>query len=141
MKSILFAFLFTLISLPVSAGDSNFLLGQWHNEKFKLSEYWFRAGPDLMLGLGFSEGEERTFFDYFRIESREEGLVYIAQPFGNPPTVFKQKPTNDGSLAFVNPDHDYPQMIVYEKTIDGIKTTISLINGENARSWTFKIKE
>lgn len=141
MKRILAIIFFTLIAFPAHSGDTDFLLGEWYNEENNSTENWFRASPDLMLGLGFSVGEEQTFFDFFRIESREGGLVYIPQPFGNPPTIFKQKPTPKGSLTFINADHDYPQLISYEKTAKGLKVTISLINGEQATSWTLRKKD
>ena len=138
MKRIFATILFIVFTFPAHAGGADFLLGQWHSEESKTSEYWFLAGPDLILGLGFSDGGEKTFFDFLRIEKDEDGLVYVAQPRGNPPTFFTQKPTTDGSLAFVNEAHDYPQMIVYRKTDDGLSATISLINGERPRTWNYR---
>ena len=51
---------------------------------------------------------------YLRIVERDGGLVYIAQPGGNPPTEFVLTELDKKRAVFVNPRHDFPQRIIYE---------------------------
>lgn len=61
-------------------------------------------------------------FEYLRIIERNGGLVYVAQPGGNPPTEFVLTELNNQRAVFLNPHHDYPQRIVYELSEKGTLT-------------------
>ena len=92
------------------------LAGCWALERGEVSmeEHWTAPRGGLMLGLHrdvFPSG--RAFFEFLRIESRPEGIFYVAQPRGRAPTEFQL--VEEGALraVFANPEHDFPQRILY----------------------------
>src|SRR5262245_53802127 len=88
------------------------LEGCWGGERgtTRFREIWTVASPDLLLGMGVTtDGAKPAEFDYFRIEQRGEGAVYVAQPRGVPPTVFTLNAAGSSpdEAMFVNPAHDF----------------------------------
>ena len=69
----------------------HWLEGCWAGERgdTRFREIWTVASPELMIGMGTtSEPSKPAEFDYFRIETRDGQLVYVAQPHGVAPTAF-----------------------------------------------------
>ena len=52
-------------------------------------------------------------FEFLRIETAGPSLVYVAQPGGRPPTRFPLAETGARRAVFANPQHDFPQRILY----------------------------
>ena len=52
-------------------------------------------------------------FEFLRIEERADGVFYVAQPGGRPPTEFKLTKLEGNSVVFENPQHDHPKIIRY----------------------------
>lgn len=95
----------------------DWLAGHWSIEKggTTMEEYWTPPAGGVMLGLHrdvFPNG--RSFFEYLRIEKGPDGLVYRASPAGRPPTSFRLVELEGRRVVFENPDHDFPQRIIYE---------------------------
>jgi hypothetical protein len=104
--------------LDPSLTQLSFILGNYSNEKDGVvtSERWFAPGGKVMLGVGSTVKNGQTvFFEYLRIESREDGIYYIAQPRGNPPTPFKLVESTATQVKFENPNNDFPSRIIYER--------------------------
>jgi hypothetical protein len=83
-------------------------------------EHWTTAGGRLMLGMHrdiFSSG--KSFFEFLRIEEREDGLVYVAMPGGARTTEFRMTEIAAGRVVFENPQHDFPRRILYWAGEDG----------------------
>lgn len=73
-----------------------------------------------MIGMGREmNGSRLEFHEYLRIEQRKDGLVYVAQPMGRRETEFRLTNENKNTLMFENPEHDFPNVIEYEKRDDG----------------------
>lgn len=73
-----------------------------------------------MLGLSRTVADGRTVaFEFLRIESRADGVVYVAQPQGRPPVEFKLTQRSENRAVFENPQHDHPKVIRYSKEADG----------------------
>ena len=86
-------------------------------------ERWSPPKGGAMLGVSRTvRGEKIIAFEYLRIVERGGGLVYVAQPGGQPPTEFVLTELDDQRATFVNPRHDYPQRIVYELSEKGSLT-------------------
>lgn len=104
-----------------------------------LEERW---GPPLggaMLGVSrtVSRGS-MVGFEYLRIVERDGGLVYVAQPGGNPPTEFVLTELGATRAVFENPRHDSPQRIVYELSVEGsLSASIGFINGGRPTRFEF----
>ncbi|MHC4128065.1 MAG: DUF6265 family protein [Planctomycetota bacterium] len=89
-------------------------------------EHWTRPRGGTMLGLNRTVIDGRTAaFEYTRIESTPEGIVYLASPQGrHPPTRFALVGSGPRRAVFENPGHDFPQRIVYERTGDRLDARI-----------------
>jgi hypothetical protein len=83
------AIAFCLVSLlsgpPVAAEDLqqlDFMSGAWGTDGI-IVEYWLPPAAGRMIGIHHAaEGEKASFFEYLRIEAREDGIVYVASPMG-----------------------------------------------------------
>ncbi len=77
-------------------------------------ELWTTPRGGSMLGVNRTiEGGKLMFFEYLRIESTPEGIVYIASPKGRRPTTFRLVEEGPQRAVFENPTHDFPQRIIY----------------------------
>ncbi len=109
------------IALPEPAkatiADLAWLADAWSGTRntSAIEERWSPPKGGAMLGVSRTvRGERMTAFEFLRIVERDGGLVYVAQPGGNPPTEFVLTKLDNQRAEFVNPRHDYPQRIVYE---------------------------
>ncbi len=96
------------------------LIGKWIDDQSDDStvfhEHWSRLNDRSLEGLGFVMLKNDTvFIEHLGIHRTDTGTFYSAQiPAQNEgkPVYFKLTSTSD-SLSFENPDHDFPQRIVY----------------------------
>ena len=65
-----------------------------------------------------------------RIEPRGEGLVFIAQPSGRPPTQFVSSTITANRIVFENLAHDFPKRIVYWREGDQLCARVEGDGGE-----------
>ena len=105
-----------------------FLTGEWAatTPEGDVREAWGPPRGDAMLGTSHTIAGGRTvFFEYVRIEARSTGLVYLASPLGrHPPTAFALVESDRDRVVFENPEHDFPQRVVYEKRGDRLDARI-----------------
>jgi len=93
-----------------------FIEGNWRGESGKatIEERWTDAVGGTMLGVSRTIVSGKTVaFEFLRIEAREDGVFYVAQPNGRPPTDFKLTRVSAGEAVFENPQHDHPKIIRY----------------------------
>jgi hypothetical protein len=100
----------------------SWMVGSWAGTEggVQMEEHWTSAKGGIMLGLHrdvFASG--RAFFEYLRIESTPKGLVYWASPRGQAPTPFRLSESGETRVVFENPDHDWPQRLIYWREKDG----------------------
>jgi hypothetical protein len=95
-------------------------------------ERWGPPGGGALLGTARTVvGGRMVMFEFLRIVERAGGLVYIAQPGGAAPTEFVLAAITPTRAVFENPQHDYPQRIVYERDGErGLVTEISDSRGQ-----------
>ncbi len=67
----------------------------------------------LMLGMSRTVSQRGAFFEFLRLEARPDGVYYVAQPGGRPPTDFKLTSYSAGEAVFENLEHDFPKRILY----------------------------
>ncbi|CAM2007725.1 DUF6265 family protein [Acanthopleuribacter pedis] len=117
-----FSWLVVLVTPLIVAGEPTVswdsltqnLTGVWKNEAGTTEEHWTTAADGLMLGMNRDMRKPgRPFFEYLRIEQREDGVYYVAQPRGKSPTAFKLVKQTANEVVFQNADHDFPQVITY----------------------------
>ena len=121
------------------------LTGKWTGTETssRFEESWTDAAGGIMVGMGKEiEKDKLSFFEYLRIESRKEGVFYVAQPFGKEPVSFKLLRMNESVAVFENKEHDFPQRITYFKKADGVLEIELLGVGDGAKekrvSYTLK---
>ena len=104
------------------------LTGSWvlAREDGLAEEHWTRPNGGTMLGLNRTVVNGRTvMWEFLRIEATPQGIVYLASPGGrHPPTPFALIEIGPRRVVFENPDHDFPQRIVYERTGDRLDARI-----------------
>ncbi len=80
-------------------------------------EHW-TAPAGMMLGVSRTLKNGRVgFFEYLRIAEQGSDIYYIAKPANaKSETAFKLTSLIDKEAIFENPEHDFPQRIVYKLT-------------------------
>ena len=84
-----------------------------------IEEHWTKPAGGTLIGMGRTlKGEKTAFFEFLRIETRPDGVFYVAQPKGRPPVSFRLVEQKDGFVAFENPQHDFPQRVTYQRAAE-----------------------
>jgi hypothetical protein len=105
----------------------DWIVGHWCGERNGsfIEEQWLAPRGDVMLGLSRTVKGDRTLsFEFMRIESGAE-TRFIAQPQGDPPTVFTMTASGEGWARFENPAHDFPNRVEYRRTANGLHAQIA----------------
>ncbi len=126
-----------LLSLPIAAAaeeaapptvaDLAWLAGAWcsSSENATAEEYWVAPHGGVVLGLHRDvRAGGRAFFEHLLIVEEDGALVYYASPAGRPATPFTLIEAGERRAVFANPEHDYPQRIIYERDGDQLTATI-----------------
>ena len=80
-------------------------------------EQWLPLAGGTMLGVARTVRSGRTVdFEFMQIRAATEGrIAFIAQPGGRPPTQFLSTTVNEREVIFENPQHDFPQRVIYRR--------------------------
>lgn len=113
-----------LISLSAAADISrlSWMSGCWAYDDAEpgSGEYWMPPVGGTMFAVSRSILDSRTVaFEYLRIEESAEGsLVLFASPSGQSPARFDMVSLSNNEVVFENPEHDFPQRIIYSLAQD-----------------------
>ena len=106
-------------------------------------EQWLPEEGGLLLGMSRTvrDGKVREY-EFLRIDRDPAGkLRYVAQPSGQAEATFMLKSLSEDTVVFENPQHDFPQRILY-RFVDK-DTLVGRIEGSvggQARSADFPYK-
>lgn len=91
------------------------------------SERWFKSSPSELQGHGVTfNGQDTLFVEKLRIMINEDRLYYVVDvPENQQPVFFKLTEITKAGFVFENPDHDFPQKIVYQVENGKLKATVS----------------
>lgn len=109
-------------SAPGELGRLAWLAGCWQRESRGrvVEEQWMSPAADLMLGMGRTTlGDTLIEFEQTMIHRVSGVLTYSARPSRQEPTSFALKEQSDSLVVFENPDHDFPQRVIYRLKPDG----------------------
>jgi Domain of unknown function (DUF6265) len=100
-----------------------FLEGTWIGQEdgLQMEEHWTSISGGALVGMhkDVKDGS-MVSFEFCRIAPAADGtLTYYASPGGAPATLFRLKELADRRVVFENPDHDFPQRILYWLEPDG----------------------
>lgn len=91
-------------------------------------EHWMAPRGGMMLGVSQTVADGKTVgYEYLRLDSRADGIFYVAVPSGQKETAFRLAEQtvdragdrNDEIFGFANPAHDFPQKITYRRATLG----------------------
>ena len=124
----------------------DWLAGSWYGytgENETTEEHWTPADGATMLGVNRTVRDgETVFFEYLRIEARDDGIVYLASPKGRqPPTEFRLVVAEEGRLVVENPEHDFPKRIFYERDGGDLILRIEGVENGEPRSVEWRLRE
>ncbi|MBM3734438.1 MAG: hypothetical protein FJW39_01515 [Acidobacteria bacterium] len=133
-----------LAQAPASISDLAWIAGSWAGSlgRAQVEEHWLTPSGGAMLGMSRTlAGEKMVMFEFLRIETRPDGVYYVAQPNGRPPTGFKLTRSSPKLAVFENPQHDHPKIITYELTDpQSLTATIEGDQGGKNRKTVFQFK-
>ncbi len=135
---------------PVSALElPAWLAGCWVQSEGEVwtEECWTAPRAGIMLGSSRTgEGENLQFWETMQLvldQEIEDGpvlpMVLWASPKGEQRTLFAWTPSDVPGVTFTNAENDYPQKIHYWREGDLLKAEISMLDGTNAISWTYRV--
>src|SRR5262249_16802596 len=122
--------LIVLLSLPLfaqapdaTADKLRWIAGCWEMRagEMVIEEQWNKPSGGIMMGIGRTvKGGKLVETEYLQISIEKGRLTYTAR-IGTPGvTPFPVKSITDSEVVFENPEHDFPQRILYRKTPDGV---------------------
>lgn len=101
----------------------DFFLGDWQNisGNGKFYESWKKINDTLYSGNSFMIiGDDTTFSEFITLELRNNELFYIpavSSQNNNEAIAFKLVKNTNNEFVFENKAHDFPQRIIYTKTV------------------------
>ena len=139
------ALLLALQPAPAAAAapDLGWLAGYWLScaDGRETSETWSDRRGGVMLGSSLTRRGERVGWEQMRIEESDGRLAFVAQPQGAAaPTVFPLVRSGPGEAVFENPQHDFPQRVIYRRDGDSLTGRIEgrTARGESAAEWRYR---
>lgn len=114
--------------------DFGGMAGCWERKddakKLLITEQWMKPAGTSIIGMSRTVRDGRTVeFEYMRVEKRTDGIYFVAKPSVNKgETAFRLKSSTLNEVVFENPEHDFPQRIMYK--LEGAKMT-GRIEGNN----------
>ena len=101
------------------------------------TEIWMKPAGTSIMGMGRTVKNGKTVdYETMRIEQRADGIYFVAKPKANPEeTAFKLKSSAGGVFTFGNPEHDFPQRVIYK--MNGNSLTGRIEGTQNGKSMAF----
>jgi len=100
----------------------SWLAGCWENAgpSATTEEQWMKPLGGSMIGMSRTVKDGKTrWHEFLQIRQDGDSLVYIADPSGQKKTVFHATTITANEVVFENPEHDFPQRIIYHLNDDG----------------------
>jgi hypothetical protein len=86
-----------------------------------ITEHWLKPAGGTMLGISRTVADGKTVeFEFMQIRQETNGEIrFIAKPSGQPEATFKLIKGGAREVIFENPQHDFPQRVIYRLQSDG----------------------
>lgn len=106
-------------------------VGCWENENGLERESWTIDPSGWLIGYAASRDAEGnvTYFEHMRIERGDAEVLVVTGQENSKTRFVRRKTDTPDEFRFENPEHDYPQLIVYRRQGDALKAYIDLIAG------------
>lgn len=95
-------------------------------------EQWMTPAGGTLLGMSRTvKGGKSTAWEFLQIREVDGQLAYVAKPHNQPEAAFKLVTLEGSSAIFENPQHDFPQRIIYKRDGDKLQARIEgTMNGK-----------
>ncbi len=106
------------VSAETALSRMAWLVGCWEgrSESRVTEEHWFPPRGGTMLGSARAISDDRTTsVELTVLRMAGDTLIYHACPVGQSPAVFPATAVDDSGATFANPEHDFPQRIIYRR--------------------------
>jgi hypothetical protein len=128
---------------PATLSDLSWMSGYWLScdGGREVSETWSDPRGGVMAGVTLTVGRSgRGSVEFTRIARAGEGLAFLAQPNGIAPTAFPLIEATLNRAVFENPDHDFPQRVIYARDGETLTGRIEGTSDGQAQSmtWTYQ---
>ncbi len=128
---------------PQRAVDLSWLEGHWVScdtgSPGLTAETWIAAG-EVLLGTNVNTAHDGTVagWEQLRIVHSDSVTSYVAMPGGGPPVTFVLVDQAPEGAVFENREHDWPQVVVYERDGDRLTADVRGLDPDQPRlTWTF----
>lgn len=106
-------------------GALSWLTGCWRSTSTNpnvITERWSPLAGNMMMGVGQTvNGNTTVEFEYTRMVQDGANVFFIAKPSQNPDeTAFRLIRLAGQEAVFENPEHDFPQRVIYRRTGDNL---------------------
>jgi uncharacterized protein YciI len=120
----------------------DFLQGTWKMENRDIYEHWDKLNENNLKGFSYKiTNGQMAISEYLDISRNENEIIYTATVLNqNQGKGIEFKLTGtDSAFTFENPDHDFPQKIIYQKIADTI-IVVQVLGAEN-KGFAYKIQK
>ena len=107
---------------PMRIEQLDWMAGCWSYQAGKrlVEEQWMVPRGGSMLGMSrTTESGATREWEAMRIEERDGILVFTARPSGQSGASFRAIEIGERRIVFANPQHDFPQRVLYTLRDDG----------------------
>lgn len=108
----------------------DWLTGHWQRTNDKEGretfENWEKIKETDFRGLGFTLSDGDTvFIEHLRIHKPDSLWVFEVTGVNESPTIFTLTESDSTSFTATNPENEFPKIIHYEKSLDGLRAEIA----------------
>jgi len=144
VAQVLLATVFSFSASAASLDELAWLSGCWHSEgeKRQITEHWMKPAGGNMLGVSHTVADGKTReFEFMRIMQDANGdIFFVATPSGQKEARFKLVFVASAEARFENPNHDFPQRIIYRRDGDSLLGRIEGTAEGTERAVDFPLK-
>ena len=112
-----------LAESPASVKGLAWLTGCWANVGGEggSGEQWTRPAGKTLFGINRTvRNTETVAYEFMQIRETGTGRIeFVAMPSGQTGATFLMVRLTDREVVFENPEHDFPQRIIYRLDVDG----------------------
>jgi len=125
--------------------DVAWMAGHWRLDQGTtiVEEGWFAPAGGSMVGVNRTvTGMVTTGFEFLLLRKTDSGIVLSASPNGRcPATEFALTEFEEQRAVFSNPEHDFPQRIIYRREGNRLHAEIEGTTDGEARKigWVFEL--
>jgi hypothetical protein len=105
-------------------------------------EHWLAPAGGTLFGISRTvRGGQTVTHELMQIRERGPGeLVFIASPAGQATTTFPLVAHGESSVTFENPEHDFPQRVIYRRDGDVLRARIEGTEGGKEKGFDFPFR-